>query len=157
MISGGVLAGFLLAGWLDRSGHAGAAAYVDPAMVALVVLVSIAVPVRMAASGQFGLLNRAPSPAVVAGMRGLVREALGDLPVSNVWIRAVRPGRTAYVVVHVLVPPGTALDLAGADRLRQRMVAALVARHAPIVVDVVFTAVEAYAAPTAGWTEAAAD
>ncbi len=151
LVSGGVLAGFLLAAWLARAGHAGAAAYVDPAMVALVVLLSIAIPVRMALTGLLALLNRAPSPAVVAGMEALVRASLGDLPVSRVWIRAVQPGRTAFVTVHVLVPSGTALDLATADRLRGAVIAALAARHAPIVADVVFTAVEAYAAPTAGY------
>ena len=49
----------------------------------------------------------------------------------RLWVRAVQPGRTAYVVVHVLVPPGTALDLATADRLRGAVIAALAARHAP--------------------------
>ncbi len=151
-ISGGVLAGFLLAAWLGRGGHAGAAAYVDPAMVALVVLLSLAVPVRMAWGGLLGLLNRAPSAEVVAGMRALVLAALGDLPVRTVWIRAIRPGRTAYVVVHVLLPEGTPLDLAAADRLRAAILAALVARHAPLVVDTVFTANETFAAPTAGYT-----
>ena len=121
-------------------------------MVALVVLLSIAVPVRMAATGLLALLNRAPAAEVVAGMEALARGALGGLPVARLWIRAIQPGRTAYVVVHVLVPPGTALDLAAADRLRGAVIAALTARHAPVVVDVVFTAVEAYAAPTAGYT-----
>ena len=60
-VSGGVLLGFLLAAGLERWGHAGAALYVDPAMVALVVLLSIALPVRMAATGLLALLNRAPA------------------------------------------------------------------------------------------------
>ena len=85
-------------------------------------------------------------------MEALARGALGGLPVARLWVRAIQPGRTAYVVVHVLVPPGTDLDLAAADRLRGAVIAALTARHAPVVVDVVFTAVEAYAAPTAGYT-----
>ena len=86
-------------------------------------------------------------------MEALARGALGGLPVTRLWIRAIQPGRTAYVVVHVLVPPGTDLDLAAADRLRGAVIAALTARHAPVVVDVVFTAVEAYAAPTAYSTD----
>jgi predicted Co/Zn/Cd cation transporter (cation efflux family) len=151
-VSGGVLLGFLLAAWLARSGHAGAALHVDPAMVAIVVLLSIALPVRMAAAGLLALLNRAPSAPVVAGMEALARGALGGLPLDRLWIRAIQPGRTAYVVVHVLVPPGTDLELAAADRLRGAVIVALTARHAPVVVDVVFTAVEAYAAPTAGYT-----
>ncbi len=151
-VSGGVLAGFLLAAWLVRSGHAGAAAYVDPAMVALVVLLSLAVPVRMALTGLLALLNRAPAAPVVAAMETEVRAALGPLPVTRLWVRAIQPGRTTYAVVHVLVPPGTPLELPEADRLRGAIIDALIARHAPVVVDVVFTAVEAYAAPTAGYT-----
>jgi hypothetical protein len=108
----------------------------------------------MALSGLLALLNRAPSAPVVAGMEALVRAALGELPVTRLWVRAIQPGRTAYVVVHVLVPPGTPLDIAAADRLRGAVIAALGARHAPVIADVVFTAVEAYAAPTAGYPAA---
>ena len=54
--------------------------------------------------------------------------------------------------MHVLLPPGAALDLAQADRLRGAAIAALAARHAPVVADIVFTGVEAFAAPTAGYT-----
>jgi predicted Co/Zn/Cd cation transporter (cation efflux family) len=123
-------------------------------MVALVVLLSIAIPVRMATTGLMALLNRAPAAPVVAGMEALVRSALGDLPVARLYLRAVQPGRTGYVLVHVLVPPGTALDLATGDQLRGSVIDALAARHAPVVVDVVFTAVEAYAAPTTGAAKA---
>ncbi len=152
VISAGVLGGFLLAAALLRAGQPGAAAQVDPAMVALVVLVSLAIPVRMATRGIRALLNRAPETAVVAGMEAAVRAALGPLPIARLWVRAVQPGRTTYCTVHVLVPPATALDLAAADALRGRVISALAARHAPVVVDVVFTGTEAYAAPTAGYT-----
>ncbi len=152
VISAGVLTGFLLAAALLRGGHAGAAAYVDPAMVALVVLVSLAIPIRMAARGISALLNRAPAPDVVAGMQAAVRTALGTLPVARLWVRAVQPGRTTYCTVHILVPPGTALDLDRSDDLRGRVISALATRHAPAVVDVIFTATEAYAAPTVGFT-----
>jgi predicted Co/Zn/Cd cation transporter (cation efflux family) len=150
-ISGGVFAGFLAAAALQRAGLDTAARHVDPAMVAIVVLVSIVVPVRMAGSGLMALLNRAPATAVVAGMEAAARAALGDLPVRRLYVRAIQPGRTAYVVVHALVRPDTALDLAAADRLRGAVIAALAARHAPVIVDVVFTGVEAFAAPTTGY------
>jgi predicted Co/Zn/Cd cation transporter (cation efflux family) len=133
VISAGILAGFALAAVLQRAGHATAARYVDPAMVALVVLLSIAIPVRMATTGLMALLSRAPAAPVVAGMEALVRGALGDLPVAHLYLRAVQPGRTGYVLVHVLVPPGTALDLATSDQLRGSVIAALAARHAPVV------------------------
>ncbi len=152
VVSGGVLAGFAFAAVLLRTGHPAAAAYVDPAMVALVVLLSIAVPIRIAGAGLAALLNRAPPPAVVAGMEALVRGALGDLPLRRLYLRAVQPGRTAYVTVHAVLPEGAALDLAGSDRLRGAVIAALASRHGPVVVDVVFTGVDAFAAPTSGYT-----
>lgn len=156
VVSAGVLAGFLLAAFLLRRGEAGAARLVDPAMVVLVVLLSVAVPIRMAVAGLAALLNRSLPRAVVADIEALVRGALAGQPVARLWVRAIRPGRTAYVVVHVLVDsetaPGAAPDLATADRLRGAIIAALAARHGPVVVDVVFTGVEAYAAPSAGFT-----
>ena len=151
VISAGVLAGFLLAAALLRADRPGAAAYVDPAMVALVILFSLAVPVRMAVRGVLALLNRAPRPEVVADMQAAVRRALGELPVERLWVRAVQPGRTTYCSVHALVPPGTPLDLGRADALRGQVISALAARYAPVVVDVVFTGTESYAAPTAGY------
>lgn len=154
-ISAGVFAGFLAAAALQRTGHPATARLVDPAMVALVVLVSIAVPVRMAGAGLMALLNRAPTAPVVAGMEALARAALGDLPIRRLYLRAVQPGRTAYIVVHVLVPEGTDLRLAEADRLRGAVIAALAKRHAPAIVDVVFTGVEAFAAPTTGYVDPA--
>ena len=103
-VSGGVLAGFAGAAVLERAGLAGAARHVDPAMVALVVLGTIAVPLRMAGGGLRALLNRGPAAPVAAGMEALAREALGDLPIRRLYIRAVQPGRTAYIAVHVLLP-----------------------------------------------------
>lgn len=150
-VSGGVLAGFAGAAILERAGLTGAARHVDPAMVALVVLGTIAVPLRMAGGGLRALLNRGPAAPVAAGMEALAREALGDLPIRRLYIRAVQPGRTAYIAVHVLLPTDAALDLAAADRLRGRVITALAARHGPAIVDVVFTAVEDYAAPTTGF------
>ena len=124
-------------------------------MVALVVLGTIAVPLRMAGSGLRALLNRGLAAPVAAGMEALAREALGELPIRRLYIRAVQPGRTAYIAVHVLLPTDAALDLAAADRLRGRVITALAARHGPAIVDVVFTAVEDYAAPTTGFRTAA--
>jgi len=154
-ISGGVLAGFVLAWGLLRAGMDTAARLVDPALVGIVVLVSIGVPIRMAGRGLDALLNRAPEPGLVAGIEALARGALADLPTREIYVRTVRPGRTVYVTIHALLPPEAAgLDVARADALRREVVAAIAARHAPAIVDVVFTAVEEFAAPTTGFAVA---
>jgi cation diffusion facilitator family transporter len=152
VISGGVLAGFLVALALEAAGMGREAGFVDPALVTVVVLVSLVVPIRMAGRGIAALLNRAPPEAVTGPIRAAVEEALARLPTRAVYVRTVQPGRATYVTVHALVAEaGEGLDLREADRLRRAVVAALVPRHAPVVVDVVFTAVEDFAAPTTGF------
>jgi cation diffusion facilitator family transporter len=151
LISAGVFAAFVLAFLLKRAGLDTAALYVDPVLVGIVVLISLGVPIRMAGEGLLALLNRAPPAAVTAAIETLVRDRLSDVANRAIYVRTVKPGRTAYVTIHVLLPEDAALDLTTADALRRRVIDALVAAHAPVIVDVVFTAIEEYAAPTAGF------
>jgi predicted Co/Zn/Cd cation transporter (cation efflux family) len=154
-VSAGVLAAFLGALVLERSGHRSAARFVDPVLVGTVVLLTLPVPVRMAARGLLALLNRAPPSAVTGAIEATVRAALAELPTQAIYVRTVKPGRTAYVTVHALVEPALAtLDLAAADRLRRAVTEALVASHPPVIVDVVFTTIAEYAEPTAGFGRA---
>jgi cation diffusion facilitator family transporter len=151
-ISAGVFAALVLAALLQRLGMATAAAHVDPVLVGLVVLVSLGVPIRMAGRGLNALLNRAPDAEVVAAIEDRVRGALGDLPLRRLYVRVVRPGRTTYITAHVLLDPSqTRLDVGRADTLRAAIIDALAEAHAPVIVDVVFTAREAFAAPTTGF------
>ena len=71
------------------------------------------------------------------------------------YVRVMRPGRTTYVLAHVLLDEAEgALEVRQADALRRAAVAALVDRHAPVIADVVFTTVEDFAAPTTGFAAA---
>jgi predicted Co/Zn/Cd cation transporter (cation efflux family) len=151
LISAGVFGAFVLASLLKRAGLDSAALYVDPVLVGVVVLISLGVPIRMAGEGLLALLNRAPPATVTAAIEAVVRDRLSDVPHRAIYVRTVKPGRTAYVTIHVLLPEDAVLDLAAADALRRRVIDALVAAHAPVIVDVVFTAIEEYAAPTAGF------
>jgi predicted Co/Zn/Cd cation transporter (cation efflux family) len=115
-------------------------------------VLTLPVPVRMAARGLLALLNRAPPAAITEAVEAKVRAALADLPTRAIYVRTVKPGRTAYVTVHALVELEFAtLDLAAADALRRTVIEALVAGHAPVIVDVVFTTIAEYAEPTAGF------
>ena len=151
-VSGGMFAAFCLALILQRAGMAAAARLVDPILVSLVVLLTLPVPIRMAGRGLMALLQRAPAEAVVAAIEERVRGALAHLPMRALYVRVVQPGRTTYAMVHVLLGEAEAgLDIKGADALRRAVVAAVAARHTPVIVDVVFTAIEEFAAPTTGF------
>jgi predicted Co/Zn/Cd cation transporter (cation efflux family) len=157
LISAGVFAAFVLAFVFESLAMSTAARYVDPVLVGLVVLVSLGVPIRMAGRGLLALLNRSAPEAVTASIEALVKDALGALPARAIYLRVVQPGRTTYVTLHVLLDEaGADLDLRTADRLRVAVVEALARKHAPIIVDIVFTTIEEYAAPTTGFVVAPA-
>lgn len=151
-ISVGMLVAFCLALILQRADMDAAARLVDPILVSLVVLLTLGVPIRMAGRGLMALLKRAPAAEVVASIEELVRGALAGVPLRALYVRVVQPGRTTYAMVHVLLSEAEArLDIKEADALRRSVVAAVAARHSPVIVDIVFTAIEEFAAPTTGF------
>jgi predicted Co/Zn/Cd cation transporter (cation efflux family) len=151
IVSGTVLAAFCLVPLLHALNRAAWAAYVDPILVALVVTLFIGVPIRIARRAILELLNRAPPEDIAGPVRDAVRQALADLPVQNLYLRMVRPGRTLYLVVHAVMPDDFRVGrLATLDALRERVDAAVRKVHPRAVVDAMFTASERWAAPGTG-------
>jgi cation diffusion facilitator family transporter len=147
-IAGGMVVAFAVALALVRTGREPAAGYIDAAFVVAVVLLTITVPLREARDALGGLLNEAPDEATVAAVRADVAAALGGLELERFYLRVLRPGRTTYVLVHVLLPRGgLGLDVAAADGWREKVLAALAPRHAPLDLDVIFTGDPVFAAP----------
>lgn len=147
-IAGGMVVAFAVALVLVRTGRESAAGHIDAAFVVAVVVLTIAVPLREAREAIGGLLNEAPDDATVDAVRADVAQALDGLEIERFYLRVLRPGRTTYVLVHVLVPPGgLGLDVAAADGWREKVLAALAPRHAPLDLDVVFTGDPVFAAP----------
>lgn len=148
-ISSGMACAFVLALFLQRLDLDVAARFVDPVLVSLVVLLTLAVPIRMALGGLLGLLKRAPDDGTGEAIAALVAEALAGLPVKRIFVRPVRPGRSIYVVIHVvLTDEGAHLTLGALDGHRRAVLAALAGTYAAIVADIVFTTREELAAPT---------
>lgn len=122
--------------------------YIDPSLVVVVVLISISVPVRMAGEAVMSLLNRAPSPEIVDQTTAIVTDCLSHLPVSELFVRVLQPGRARAVLVHVVLPADFSIaGLPDLDRIRTQILRALQANHANTLVDIVFTADRAWGAP----------
>lgn len=139
-ISGGVLAAFVLVFLLRGTRFAPWLPYVDPGLVLVVIAFSISVPVRMSWSALLELINRTPSPGLLAEVRATVEEKVAHLPVQRLWVRVLQPGRTRMVMAHVVLPPDhTVVPLSGLDAIRAETLAALEASHRPVVLDMVFT------------------
>lgn len=116
---GGVVAAVLAAGGRD-----GAAGYVDPVLLLVVVLLVARLPVRLLRDGTHELLEGAPPPEVDAAVRAAVEtvRAAFDLPAPLV--RATKLGRRLYVEVDFVVRPGR-WDVDAEDEVRRAVVSRL--------------------------------
>jgi len=123
--------------------------YVDPVLVLVVCTITIGVPVRLAWDALMELLNRTPSPELLAEVRGIVDGNLADLPVEHVAVRVIQPGRTRIISAHVLLPADTEISLTRLDEIRASTDAALKAAYPNSVVDLLFTGDRRWSAPMA--------
>lgn len=122
--------------------------YVDPAVVLSVVLISIAVPVRMARRALMQLLNRTPSLEIAAQVRESIEPCLTELPVEELFVRVVQPGRTRFVLAHVVLAEGYSGDgLRAFDVVRANALRRLREDHRITVLDMVFTGDRKWGAP----------
>jgi len=152
LISSAVLAAFCLIPLMQYMEWHQSARYVDPILVTAVVVFCLGVPVRMASVSIKELLNRAPPRFIREPVRAAVAESLSGLPVKDHYIRMVRPGRTLYVAVYVVLPEDFPVDgLASLDAIRQTVDDRIRQVSTRLVLDVLFTADPRWASPTAGY------
>ena len=122
--------------------------YVDPALVLIVVLISISVPVRMAWQALMEMLNRTPPQNVVEQVRQIVRKDLAALPYRQLFVRVLQPGRTRIVMVHAVLPQDfPEIKLRVLDEIRRKTLESLKQAHLATIVDIVFTADSSLAEP----------
>jgi predicted Co/Zn/Cd cation transporter (cation efflux family) len=125
------------------------APYVDPGLVAGVILVTIPVPVTMVWSSLMEMLNAAPDRETVARVEAAVSRAASPLAPRASVVRVLRVGRQLYALVHLVVDAGPGRDLKGLDENRQRMTEQLQADAPGLAVDFVFTGDERWVLPVA--------
>lgn len=121
--------------------------YVDPILVVILCTVTIGIPIRLAWSALMELLNRTPSPEVLARARDLIEPAMENLPVESLAVRVIQPGRTRIVSAHVVLRANAEVGLAELDEVRARTDAALKEEYPASVVDVLFTRDPRFGAP----------
>mgnify|MGYP000105397288 CR=1 FL=1 len=152
VISASVLVAFCLIPVAEAADFAVITPYVDPLMVAaVVVLFCLSTPFRMASDAIKELLNRAPPKHVRQPVHDVVAEVIAACDASEFSLRMVRPGRTLYLLVHVVLPEGSGnAGLVQQDRIRTHLDERLRRIVESLVLDVVFTADPRWAAPSRG-------
>ncbi len=147
-ISSAVLLAFISIFLIKDSKAAFFIPYVDPVLVLTVVLISISVPVRMAWQSLMELINRAPSLEIRKEVENIIAHCLTDLPVEELFVRVIQPGRTRMILAHVILPPDFQLkNLATLDTVRTTALVELQKKHPTTTIDLVFTTERKWGAP----------
>lgn len=121
--------------------------YVDPVLVLIVCSVTIMVPIRMSWSALMELVNRTPSPQVLASVRKITEKTLANLPVTKTSVRVLQPGRTRIISIHVLLSSEVEGGILALDAARNRTDRALHEEYPMSVLDIVFTRDPKWSAP----------
>lgn len=148
-ISSAVLVTLLVVFMIRNSSLSFLVPYVDPLLVLIVGSIALSVPIRMSWNALMELLNRTPSPELLAQARGIIEEATATLKVERMSVRVIQPGRTRIIVGHVLLATDSPGNLQDFDRIRARADAALKAIYPLSGLDLVFTQDARWSAPLA--------
>ncbi len=147
-ISSSVMLVFITIPFIHGTAYENVIPYLDPALVLLVMLISISIPIRMAWKAILELLNRAPPAAVINEVSATIKDCLKDLPIEALYVRIVQPGRTRLIVAHAVLPTDYAFEgLMQLDTYRADTLQALQAQHDHVVLDIIFTADKKWGAP----------
>ncbi len=94
------------------------------------------------------LLNRAPSKEITQQVEEIVIRGTSTLPVQELFVRVLQPGRTRMVAAHVVLPPEFRISsLSELDRIRSNVLKELQQAHPSTVVDLIFTNDRFWGAP----------
>ncbi|SNR54596.1 Predicted Co/Zn/Cd cation transporter, cation efflux family [Haloechinothrix alba] len=103
VLSAGVLAGFIAAAVLERTGYERLAAYVDPAMVALVCLLFLAMPLRLLVHGFREVLFMAPPRELGERVRRCIRQVQRRHGFDDSYLRSTKVDGQLVVEVDYIV------------------------------------------------------
>lgn len=147
-ISTAVLLAFVGIWMIEGSRFEYMAPYIDPVLVLVVVLISLSVPIRMAWTALMGLLNRAPPPEITDQITTIINNSLEPLPVNELFVRVIQPGRVRWILAHVVLPEDySPEDLQAMDRQRGKTLEALKSNYQNVVLDMLFTTDRTWGAP----------
>jgi cation diffusion facilitator family transporter len=148
LLSAAVLVGFLGAVALDRTGRSELAAYVDPAMVAVLSTAFLVLPVRLIRDGLRGTLAAAPDDDIRAAVARTVDEVAAAAGASGSSASIATFGERVDATVTLRFDPDlTPMTLPELDRVRAALDARLATLPYPLLVTVTFTADPGFTEP----------
>ncbi len=143
VLSGAVLLAFIFAVFLERSAWSEWVVYVDPLLVAVLILFVIREPLRIVRDGVGELLYISPEPEIQTEVLNRFDELVAEYEFSRTHLRMVKVGRASYVLAHVVVAPDfQPRGFEDLDKIRHKIAAGIRELHPSWTIDTVFVADE---------------
>jgi cation diffusion facilitator family transporter len=139
LFSFSVLLGFIGAWIINQTEYASLAPYVDPLLLAILVVVALPIPGRILIDSLREVILMAPKAEVVDEFEVKLNELLGHLPHQLIELRVTKRGRNTYILVHVVVSDEFKItSIKELDIIRHTTNDAMVAWNPDIVLDIMF-------------------
>ncbi len=140
LISGTVALAFVIVVFIEKGSLSHLAPYADPAVVLLLVLLSLPVPIAIIRSNWGQVLGRAPDSALQAEVHREISGALEGVEGIEARLRMLETGRSFYLQAYLILgEKATVGTVEECDELRDRIYQAVWDGTPDVGVDVIFT------------------
>ncbi len=135
-----VLIAFIATILIEKSEYAWMSVYADPAIVAILVILTLPVPYITIRDNIKQLLLAAPDLQMQTKLNQLLAQELESIPKEDYLVRMTQVGRFLYMQIYLLFTPQNVLnDVSSHDAIRQQLSDLIMAEFPNVSVDVVFT------------------
>ncbi|MFT6273947.1 MAG: cation diffusion facilitator family transporter [Halioglobus sp.] len=139
LFSFSVLLGFIIAWVISQTKYAYLAPYVDPLLLATLVLVTLPIPGRIMLDSLREVVLMAPKAGVIDEIEVKLNDLLGYLPHQLIELRVTKRGRNTYILLHFVVSDEFKItSIRELDDIRHTTNDAMVAWNPDIVLDIMF-------------------
>lgn len=151
LISGAVAVGFLVVVLLEGTEWSSMTPYADPAVVLLLVFLSLPIPIGIIRSNWDQILGRAPDAKAQRDAHEVVTGALAGETGLEFRIRLLEQGRFVYLQIYIILGPDRGpMSVEATDTLRERISTAIGELPQMVGYDIMFTRDRRWIDRTAG-------
>lgn len=139
LFSAAVAMAFLIATILEGTKYDRWLPYADPLIVAVLVVISLPVPIMIVRDNWNQLVGKAPPRKIQERANQVVSAVLSDVATVDTNIRMQQWGRLTYLQLYVICEPVLDCDLKELDQTRDQIADAFAKEFDNLALDVVFT------------------
>jgi len=146
IISSSILGAFVVVYFMQDTQWAVYLPYVDSTLVAVLVLISLPIPIRMLKEHMREVLLLAPKEEVQQEISIRLNEAVEGYDIIATRIRLIKMGRHIGLNAYIIVPASFQVTrVHELDAIREKIKAKLLDYHPQIILDIIFTENEQWA------------